>query len=464
MRLWRQNSYTTIHGAPQWFLDHLEKILSIPVQAGTQPGHRFGSIYEHEGTFWASLLVGNRVPAGLTERVMSVADWYTQQGWPIEREIVDNREMPDECYPWQSVQMPWRPYQDDVHQQILRHGVGIVDAPPRSGKTAMAARAIDAIAQPMIYLAPGVAIVRQTYHTLVSHFGEGLVECVDGGSPKAKRDLTKPIIVSTVASALRLPKDFWRSRRMLVIDEFHHAAAESYHALNALSEHIYYRLAFTGTHWRTGDDSLAMEGICSNVLYRIPIDYLVQNAYLTTPFVSFVPIRYSGGSGYGADWRQVYDAGIVNNEGRNQTVAQYATYLAEHGHRVIVLVNRRPHADLLGELIPDSEVVKGGAAALTSKTLLRFKRAEFPILIGTSVIGEGVDVPNASALIYAGGLGASVQMMQSYFRPLTAFEGKPYGAIYDFYDLHHPTLQRQSEARHQLASVWLGKWLQPITL
>ena len=41
-----------------------------------------------------------------------------------------------------------------------------------------------------------------------------------------------------------------------------------------------YRLAFTGTHFRSGGDELAMQAVCSQVLYQIPIPYLVEHGYL----------------------------------------------------------------------------------------------------------------------------------------------------------------------------------------
>ena len=47
-------------------------------------------------------------------------------------------------------------------------------------------------------------------------------------------------------------------------------------------------------------------------------------------------------------------------------------------------------------------------------------------------------------------------MMQSYFRPLTAHEGKRVGLIYDFDDRHHRMLMRQAAARRRLASDQLG--------
>ena len=67
-----------------------------------------------------------------------------------------------------------------------------------------------------------------------------------------------------------------------------------------------------------------------------------------------------------------------------------------------------------------------------------------------------MDVPNAGALIYASAGAGSVQLMQSYFRPLTANPGKDVGRVYEFRDKHHPTLQNHALERIRLARNYLG--------
>lgn len=460
MYLWRENSFTTIHGAPSWFLAYLALYLSVPVEPETKPGARFGRVYCKNEQWWGSLLVGNRVPAGLTQRVAALAEYYTSSGYPCPYAIVDRRQRPPEQYPWFTPMRAPRPYQDAIHTTIIERGIGVIDAPPRSGKTFMAARAIDVLAQPTIYLAPTQAIVDQTYKVFKGIFGDGMVSKLDGTVAKEDRNVDKSIVIATVQSAVKLPRTWWDTRKVLVIDEFHHAAADTYHLVNALAENVYYRLCFTGTHWRTGEDGMAMEAICSDVIAKLSIDQLVADKYLAEPFVCFVTFRAPPFAA--PDWRAAYDEGIVRHAARNQLITSYADHLAAQGLSVIVLTQRREHADTLGSMIREARVAKGGEGVLTGATVRAFINREYPVLVGTGVLGEGVDVPIADAVIYAAGLGDSVQMMQSYFRPLTAHAGKAHGRIYDFRDLHHPTLQRQADERIALAWKYLGRWVRVI--
>lgn len=449
MKITRFNAWAELENCSSGFLDNLVRHLSVPVEIDTQPGFRFGVMWSYEGERYGSLVRGRIVPAGLVPHVQALAAHYRE---PCE--IHDARVRPPEQYPLYSVSAKWRPYQDVVHRQIVAHASGVVDAAPRSGKTLMAARACDAYNVPTVYVAPTVQIVRQTYEVFVKYFGEDSVSRLDGDAAPHEKDPEKRFVIATAPSAVAMPSTWWERRDMLIIDEFHHAAADTYHRINALAHRTYYRYGWTGTHFRTGDDRLAMEAVCSYLLMRIPSDYLIDNGWLVPPHVFFIPVR-SKGTG-GSDWRKAYQKGIVDCEMRNDLVANFARTMLDNGIPTIVLTRRRKHADLLGERIPDSVVVKGGENALTSDAVRGFLEGRSQCLVGTTVIGEGVDVPRAGALVYASGHSDGVSMMQSYYRPLTASPGKSVGRIYDFIDYQHGTLLKHSMKRIEMAKEQLG--------
>jgi superfamily II DNA or RNA helicase len=195
-----------------------------------------------------------------------------------------------------------------------------------------------------------------------------------------------------------------------------------------------------------------MEAICSRVLYKIDPRELMPK-YLAPAHVFFSPVGAPGVSG---DWRVAYQKGVVDCDKRNALAAGIASTMSANGIPTIVLTRRRAHADYLGERIPNSVVVKGGENALTSAAVRDFLDGRHEVLVGTTVIGEGVDVPRAGALVYASGGSDGVSMAQSYYRPLTAHPGKPIGRIYDFRDTNHRTLRRHSEQRANMARSLFG--------
>jgi superfamily II DNA or RNA helicase len=72
---------------------------------------------------------------------------------------------------------------------------------------------------------------------------------------------------------------------------------------------------------------------------------------------------------------------------------------------------------------------------------------EVKILLGTSLLGEGVDLPNVDALVYARGEKAEVTLTQNAYRVCTAIPGKREAIIVDFADRHHRHLIAHSEER-----------------
>lgn len=466
MRITQHNAYTSIEDTPAWLLDAITRHLSIevdPLDPATESQERFGVHWWYTDTNepgalrrrFASLVRGRIVPAGLTAHVAALGRHYG-----VSVTVSDARIRPEDQMPLWSVSAKWRPYQEDVHKRTVSHETGVIDAPPRSGKTLMAARVLDTHNLPSVYLAPSVQIVRQTYEVMCRQFGEDYVSRLDGDALPHQRDPEKQFIIATAQSAVRMDPTWWAGRKLLIVDEFHHAAADTYHRISNLAVNAYFRFGFTGTHFRTGTDGLAMEAVCSQLLYKVPVSYLVENGWLAAPQVFYLPV---GGRVGAMQYQAAYAKGIVYYKHRNELVVQAAEQLAASGIPALILVRRRKHADRLGEALPYARVVKGGENALTSQTVRDFNAGAFDCLIGTSVLGEGVDVPRAGALIYAAGGGEGVQMMQSYFRPLTPAPGKTRGLIYDFVDRQHATLHKHSKRRIEMVRQQLGNHVVKIT-
>jgi superfamily II DNA or RNA helicase len=464
VRLVRGNAWVEVEGGPEWFVQYASRHLSIETELQRGPKRwrwkrrqqpmpeRFGRTWWHEGKQWGSLLHDRRALSGLTPYLERLAAHYD-----VDCEVVDARKKPRRRA-LGLVTADWRGYQDEVHGLLLRKPASIVDAVPRSGKTLMAARAVDAVGLPTLWIAPSVAIVRQTHEVLRKMLGDDLVARLDGDADPRDRDLERLVVVATSASAVKQEVDWLAGRKVLVLDESHHNAANSIHRIASACTGAYWRWGFTGTHFRTGEDELAMEAVCSTVAKRIPVEDLVPE-YLAEPSVVFArvdePVVEADEDGRDPAY-VVYQKGVVDHEARNEMVVRIARRSMDQGVPVLVLTKRRRHADRLAREIPDAVCVKGGEAQLTSRAVDDFNRGFVPCLVGTSVLGEGVDVPRAGDLVYAAGGGGSVTMVQSYFRPLTAYPGKVRARIYDFRDGHSETLLRLSQARARMARRYLG--------
>ena len=126
-----------------------------------------------------------------------------------------------------------------------------------------------------------------------------------------------------------------------------------------------------------------------------------------------------------------------------------ANRLVTAGRRVLVLVKEIEHAAKLSSMIAGSVAVDGRDNDRVDRMLLALEAGTVSAVVGTSVIGEGRDVPAADALVYASGGRSKVRVVQDYFRALTASAGKATAIVVDAADTHHETLL--DHAAHRLS-------------
>ena len=113
----------------------------------------------------------------------------------------------------------------------------------------------------------------------------------------------------------------------------------------------------------------------------------------------------------------------------------------------MVLVSHIRHGEFLEKKIPGSVFVKGEDGEDVRKMISDFDKGKIPCLIGSPVVGEGIDIPSADALVYAKGCKARVTHTQDVFRVLTADGKKKNALIVDFADRHNRYLMSHSVER-----------------
>jgi len=360
--------------------------------------------------------------------------------------------------------IPLRDYQEAAVEAGVSVGRGVFDLPPRAGKTRLACELHRRLALKTLWVAPTDRIVQQTAGVIEGFFGKHYVVHLVGGSAEAQAGaMHKNIIVCTAATVSLLTDELLQTREMLVVDEWHHGAAKTYQRLFKSCDHIFFRFGMTGTFFRSGDDELAMRGLLSNTIYKVSSEELLRRGYLVPTRVLFVPVpahpkvrgagqKFNGGFG---------KAGIHEHKARNQLVTYAASQLARIGRKVLVLVGTKRQGrevrSMLEMFIPSDPRAEFRAVEFLSTDTPRsvqnrilesyLQNQEVKVLIGTSLLGEGVDLPEVDALVYARGEKAEVTLTQSAYRVCTAVPGKRDAIIVDFADRHHRKLLAHSLER-----------------
>lgn len=339
----------------------------------------------------------------------------------------------------------------DVDNLYLTDGFVVTH---NSGKTRMGQEIHRRISLPTLWVAPTTNIVEQTVNSFTEHFGKNYAEQIKGSKGWRKQKHLQ-VSVCTYKTAAVLPTEFYQRHEVLVFDEFHHAASRTIQTISEKAEHMFYRFGLTGTHYRSGSDRMAMDGVLSRVLASINPQDLIDGGYLVPADVLFVP---SGGDRIPSDTdpQSVVSLGVWNNDGRNASVSWCASTLAHYGRKVVVLVGTKAQSrfveDQIGEYMDPARiaVVNTDVHAKTcSKRISDFVHTtRYQVIIGTSMIGEGTDLPDADALVYAPGGKAQVGLVQAAYRICTASEGKPSRSILvDFTDRHTSSAKRHAETR-----------------
>lgn len=276
-------------------------------------------------------------------------------------------------------------------------------------------------------------------------------------------------IISTLYSRYKSSKpefiDLTKRVVGFVGDEIHHSTSTSYYSILESFDHACVRIGLTGTVEKDAVKKTRLFAITGKIISKITNNFLIKNNYSAKPKCYMVPIDYPDvdkiklygrNDEYGElDYNGKYDKGIVSNMWRNYVIAKICEMeVNQNNGQVLVLVDRLDHGSnlqdcfdymdsdvrrtfLYGDL--DTELRKEGLDKLVNK--------EVDVLIATTILDEGVDVPNINAIIYARGGRSIRKLLQGVGRGLRKKEDGSELRIYDFIDDTAYMLIKQSQQR-----------------
>jgi superfamily II DNA or RNA helicase len=456
VKLIQNNNKTIIENADSYVLNLLDSYLRYPseIALAKEKGYFFGENSELGEMVWDGWVrflhitkMNSWVLTGLINYVIYILKYHK-----IIFEIEDNRSRPLDNLP-EMVNIPLRDYQREAANKATLAGRGVLDMPPRSGKTRIACEIQRKLNRDTLWIAPTKGILKQTKGVLDYYFWDRY-SCVFTGTPNKELYKTK-VLLCTPNTAYKLKDDFFKSRDCIIVDEFHHSASSMYNQIFKMCDHIYYRFGMTGTFFRSGNDIMGLHAHLSNTIYKIDSKFLMDNGFIVPTYVSFIPIfdklRVKQGSFHTSHGKY----GIAEHSQRNQLIIYSVMSLYNTGRSVLVLINTKKQGLLLLDLLKnyniESEYVDGNTPSPIVKSALdRFIRKDIRILIGTSVLGEGIDIPTADSLVYAVGQKAEVSLVQNAYRIGTAVDGKTHSILIDFSDRHHKRLLEHSLERARI--------------
>jgi len=383
-----------------------------------------------------------------------------------------------------------RPYQEDALQawrQCRRRGVVVL--PTGSGKSFVARMAMLNTQRPTLVVVPTIDLLHQWASQLERAFAcpVGML----GGGSRDVEDLT----VSTYDSAAMMMEFIGDRFGLLIVDECHHLPGPTNRQAASMCI-APFRLGLTATPEREDDGEELLQRLIGPVCYRRDIDELEGD--VLAPYRT-VRRRVE----LDPDEREVYD--------RNREI--YLGFVREHGvsfadrqgwPRFLGLCGRLPGGrDAFNAYLAQRRIARAGRAkfrtiwqllqqhageriliftadnstaydigrrfllpVLTHHTKVRerkefldaFRQGDYPVLVTSKVLNEGIDVPEASVGVVVSGSGSTrehVQRLGRILRPIRGKQARLYELVSmgtsEFYVSHRRRQHRAYQRPHQVS-------------
>ena len=360
----------------------------------------------------------------------------------------DKRKKPKKClYLRDKIkELPLRYYQTEAIDLCVAKGRETIEAATGTGKTRMITEVTKRLGVPTLIICPTNNIVVQTAETLALKFGGKHVGTIGDN----RKDLNKDITVACVMSLPNLDDSWFKRIGCLIIDEVHHSAAETYQELNKNKfNSIYHRFCFSGTVFRNDGADLALLGVTDSIGYRYSALQGIKDGFLAKPIFYILNNKVQPHFNK-MPYKTAYRTRIVENQIRNQMIANRAIKMADAGKSVLILVDEIKHGKLIGKLLEGANYKFISSITKSNmKAIYKFNNKEIDILSGTSVIGEGVDTWRADVLFIAGAGKAKSSIIQKIGRVLRISPNKDFAIIIDCADKGNYIFENQ--ARHRQA-------------
>jgi superfamily II DNA or RNA helicase len=333
---------------------------------------------------------------------------------------------------------------------------GMVVLPTGAGKTYLAQLVMQDTQQSTLIVVPTLDLLHQWYAHLLAAFPDAPVGLLGGGS----HDRT-PLLVATYDSAAIQAEALGNHYALVIFDECHHlpSAFTRVIAEYSLAPH---RLGLTATPERSDGTHADLHALIGPEVYRTSVAAL-SGTVLAPHRVVRLTVRLSPRErqrydalietrnrflqscairlGSVAGWQAFVQASARSRAGRRAMLAHrearalafgtagklrvLADPLAEH-HSARTLVFTGDNAmvyriarDFLIPAITHHTPVKE-----RHDILQRFRRGEYPVVVTSRVLNEGVDVPEAAIAIVLSGTGSRREYVQRLGRILRHREGK----------------------------------------
>ncbi|AMM44887.1 ATP-dependent helicase [Bacillus phage SP-15] len=284
--------------------------------------------------------------------------------------------------------------------------------------------------------------------------------------------LTHPV---SLGNDVEKNPDLLNGIQVILYDEGHHLRADTWFALMKSLTRVEYSIALSASivspdkvgcldlKQYTIGEALAVGG-SGRLLLSIPPSYYIRKGILATPVVFQLHNPANEPCEDETKWHQKVKYRLESPT-RSGLASRTAGFMASLGRKSLIFVSTKTHAKRLMEVMTnmgfDCRCSFGGGVYLkwdpvsnksvnvteSEDSMEKFKSGEFKILIATSHLLEGADVPNLDCIIILDGGKKLRKMIQEVGRGIRKTKTGKYAYLIDFSDHDDNVLNRHAQER-----------------
>ena len=273
---------------------------------------------------------------------------------------------------------------------------------------------------------------------------------------------------------------------VFLTDECHRLVATTYRSLIKYMDSVEFALGVSASAVSSSkipvhdidtldESELKIVGATGPVLVDIQASYYIDKGILAKPILlrvnnpatEYVP-------NFSSNWHLIRKK-VLESDQRNSKCSGVASFFSSVGMKSLILVGTKEHAYQLMAMISESglgdqcrasfgggeyyeyDPIKNKPRKSKDPDIMeKYSKGEFKILVGTSHIYEGADIPNLDVVIFANVGKEPRRVIQGTGRGLRSTKTGNYAYIVDFTDHGNDTLRRHSIKRTTVCRTVIG--------
>ena len=339
--------------------------------------------------------------------------------------------------------------QQEAIQKLLSQDMGVLVAPPGTGKTVMSCYMVAKRQLPTLILAHRKPILEQWRAQLMRFLDLRSREIgQEGGGRSRLSGIVDLAMIQSLKGIDDLP-GFLSKYGFIIVDECHHLPAFTFEASIKKAPARYW-LGLTATPYRRDGLQNIITMQCGPIFHAIGNATSELSLRLNIRETQFrIPMDES------VSIHEIFRE-LIKNEARNSLIVEDVLAALKESRRCLILTQWKEHCRLLADRLVmrgKSPFVLSGAVGKKERSSIMAAIAnvsveqELLVIATGEYLGEGFDCPQMDALFLTFPVSFKGKVIQYVGRTLRNYQGKQSAWVYDYLDAKVPTLGRMHNRR-----------------